>query len=184
MVRHGNTEWSENGRHTSRTDLPLLPNGVERARRLAPALAQFEFARVLSSPLQRAVKTAELAGFGGGMELTPELTEWGYGDYEGLTTLQIRERNPGWSIWRDGCPGGESPAEVAARVSRVIANAVSSSGDVLMFAHGHILRSLAACWMGLDVAGGERLLLNPAMISILGYEHEERALERWNAPVA
>jgi probable phosphoglycerate mutase len=184
VVRHGATEWSENGRHTSRTDLPLLPSGIERARTLAPVLARFSFERVLSSPLQRAVKTAELAGFGDRIELTPDLTEWDYGDYEGLTSPQIHETDPDWNLWRDGCPGGESPVDVSLRADRVIADAVTADGDVLMFAHGHILRSLSARWLGFEVAGGERLLLSPATISILGHEHATRVLERWNAPAA
>ncbi len=182
VVRHGATEWSENGRHTSHTDLPLLDSGVERARTLAPVLARFQFARVLSSPLQRAVATAELAGFGDRIELTPDLTEWDYGDYEGLTTPQIHEIHPDWNLWRDGCPGGESPADVTLRVDRVIADAITADGDVLMFAHGHVLRSLSARWIGESVAGGERLALFPATISILGHEHATRVLERWNAP--
>jgi probable phosphoglycerate mutase len=183
LVRHGDTEWSQNGRHTSHTDLPLLPSGVERARLLAPLLAECSFARVLSSPLQRARATAEAAGFGDRLELTPELTEWDYGEYEGLTSPEIRETDPDWSLWRDGCPGGESPADVSARVDRLIDQAVTSRGDVLMFAHGHILRSVAARWAGFDVAAGERLLLQPATLSILGHEHDTRVIERWNAPV-
>jgi broad specificity phosphatase PhoE len=182
VVRHGDTEWSETKRHTSHTDLPLLPSGVERARALAPVLAGFEFARVLSSPLQRAVQTAELAGFGDRIELTPALTEWDYGEYEGLTTPQIREIDPSWNLWLQGCPGGETPAEVSARVEVVIADAVTADGDVLMFAHGHILRALAGDWIKFGVAGGERLFLSPATLSILGHEHGIRVLERWNAP--
>jgi broad specificity phosphatase PhoE len=181
VVRHGDTEWSENGRHTSTTDLPLLPSGMDHARELAPMLARYQFARVLCSPLQRARQTAELAGFGDRIELVGDLTEWDYGDYEGLTSPQIREQDPDWDLWRDGCPGGESPAQVSARVDRVIAGAVTADGDVLMFAHGHILRSLSARWMQQSVALGERLLLSPATISILGHEHETRVIERWNA---
>ena len=181
VVRHGATEWSENGRHTSRTDLPLLTAGIERARALAPALAGYDFALVLSSPLERARVTAELAGFGDRVEATPDLREWDYGDYEGLTSPQIRERDPSWSLWTDGCPGGESPEQVAARADRLIARAVTAPGDVLMFAHGHILRSLSARWIGLPVASGERLALRPATISVLGHEHATRVLDRWNA---
>lgn len=181
LVRHGDTEWSQNGRHTSRTDLPLLQPGVEHARELRPVLAAMSFARVLCSPLQRARQTAELAGFGDRLELTPDLTEWDYGEYEGLTSPQIRERDPSWNLWTDGCPGGESPADVASRVDRLIADAVGAGGDVLMFAHGHILRSVAARWMGLQVAVGEHLALMPATVSVLGHEHATRVIERWNA---
>ena len=182
LVRHGDTEWSQNGRHTSRTDLPLLASGIERGRALAPALARFEFARVLSSPLQRARSTAEAAGYGDRVELTADLTEWDYGDYEGLTSPQIHEQDPDWRLWTDGCPGGESPGDVSARVDRLIAEAVRASGDVLMFAHGHILRSVAARWSGFEVAAGERFALNPATLSLLGHEHETRVIERWNSP--
>lgn len=183
IVRHGDTEWSQNGRHTSRTDLPLLESGVARARRLRPLLDEFTFARVLCSPLQRARSTADAAGYGDRVEITADLTEWDYGDYEGLTSPEIRERNPEWLLWTDGCPGGESPAEVSARVDRLIADAVGSGGDVLLFAHGHILRSVAARWAAFAVSAGERLLLSPATLSVLGHEHETRVITRWNAPV-
>jgi probable phosphoglycerate mutase len=182
LVRHGDTEWSQNGRHTSTTDLPLLESGVERARRLAPVLAEFSFARVLCSPLQRARSTAAAAGYGDRIEPTSDLTEWNYGDYEGLTSPQIHQQDPSWLLWRDGCPGGESPADVSARVDRLIADAVSSAGHVLMFAHGHILRSVAARWSGFPVSAGERFALMPATLSILGHEHETRVTVRWNAP--
>lgn len=182
LVRHGDTEWSQNGRHTSRTDLPLLASGVAHARELAPLLAGFEFARVLSSPLQRARQTAELAGFGDRLEISPDLTEWDYGDYEGLTSDAIWKSRPGWELWTDGAPGGESPQTVAARADRVIADAVQAGGDVLMFAHGHILRVLAARWIGEPAAAGARLKLNPATISILGHEHMYRVIDRWNTP--
>ncbi len=180
LVRHGDTEWTESGQHTSHTDLPLLPSGVQHARALAPSLARHEFARVLSSPLQRALETAKLTGFGDRVEVMPELTEWDYGDYEGLTSAQIHETDPDWDLWHGGCPGGESPAEVTMRVDRVIADAVATAGDVLMFAHGHILRSVAARWIGLGVSGGERLYLSPATLSVLGHEHETRVIECWN----
>lgn len=184
IVRHGDTEWSQNGRHTSTTDLPLLDSGVERARRLAPVLAEFSFARVLCSPLQRARSTAAAAGYGERIETTPDLSEWNYGDYEGLTTPEIRQRDPSWLLWRDGCPGGESSADVSARVDRLIADAVNSDGDVLIFAHGHILRSVAARWSAFPVSAGERFALMPATLSILGHEHETRVTVRWNAPAA
>lgn len=183
LVRHGDTEWSQNGRHTSHTDLPLLQSGVERAGRLRPVLAEFTFARVLCSPLQRARSTAEAAGYGDRIEITPDLTEWDYGDYEGLTSPEIHDQNPSWVLWRDGCPGGESPADVSARVDRLIAGAVGSDGDVLMFAHGHILRSVGARWSAFPVSAGERFALMPATVSVLGHEHETRVTVRWNTAV-
>jgi broad specificity phosphatase PhoE len=180
LVRHGDTEWSKNGRHTSHTDLPLVESGVERARKLQSELAEFSFARVLCSPLRRARSTAAAAGYGDRIEITPDLTEWDYGDYEGLTSPEIHERDPSWVLWRDGCPGGESPADVSARVDRLIADAVSSGGDVLLFAHGHILRSVAARWSAFLVSAGERFALMPATVSVLGHEHETRVIVRWN----
>jgi broad specificity phosphatase PhoE len=184
LVRHGDTEWSQNGRHTSHTDLPLLPSGVERARSLAPELSGHEFARVLSSPLQRARHTAELAGFADRVEIIPDLTEWDYGAYEGLTSEAIWTERPGWTLWTDGAPAGESPAQVGARADRVIADAMAGGGEVLMFAHGHILRVIAARWIGEAAALGALFKLDPATISILGHEHEHRVVERWNAPAS
>lgn len=184
LVRHGDTEWSQNGRHTSRTDLPLLPSGVERARALAPVLAGFRFARVLSSPLQRARHTAELAGFAERLEITDELTEWDYGEYEGLTSEAIWREHPDWKLWTDGAPGGESPEQVAARADRLIADAVQADGDVLMFAHGHILRVVVARWIGERPFVGALFKLNPATISILGHEHGYRVVDSWNAPTS
>jgi broad specificity phosphatase PhoE len=182
IVRHGDTEWSVSGQHTSHTDLPLLPEGREHAEALRSALGERPFARVLCSPLLRARETCELAGFGDRMELFEDLVEWDYGEYEGLTSAQIRERDPDWNLWRDGCPGGEVPAEVAARADRVIATAVASGAgeDVIAFAHGHILRVLSARWIGLEAVGGERLALAPAGIAKLGHEHATRVIERWN----
>jgi probable phosphoglycerate mutase len=184
LVRHGDTEWSENGRHTSRTDLPLLPSGVERARSLAPVLAEFDFARVLSSPLQRARHTAELAGLADRLEIVPDLTEWDYGEYEGLTSPAIWAERPDWKLWADGAPGGESPEQVAARADRVIADAVTAGGDVLMFAHGHILRVVVARWIFERAFVGAAFKLSPATLSILGHEHGYRVIERWNSPVS
>lgn len=182
LVRHGDTEWSQNGRHTGSTDLPLVPAGEDRARSLGPVLAEFEFARVLSSPLQRARHTAELAGFSDRLEIVPDLTEWDYGDYEGLTTAEILEKDPYWSLWAEGAPEGESPEQVGERADRVIADAVTADGDVLIFAHGHILRVLGARWIGAPVPFGGLLKLYPATISELGHDHGYRAIERWNAP--
>ncbi len=181
LVRHGDTEWSESGQHTSHTDLPLLPSGVEHARELAPVLSGLEFARVLSSPLRRALETARFAGFGDRVELVSDLAEWNYGDYEGLTSSQIHAIDPDWDLWRDGCPGGESPTHVTTRVDRLISDAVTADGDVLMFAHGHILRSVGARWVGQGVWFGARLYLSPATLSVLGHEHETRVIERWDA---
>ena len=184
LVRHGDTEWSQNGRHTSRTDLPLLPSGIERARSLAPVLSTFQFARVLSSPLQRAFQTAQLAGFGERAEVIHDLTEWDYGEYEGLTSEAIWKDHPEWRLWTDGAPGGESPEQVAARADRVIAEAVRAGGDVLMFAHGHILRVVVARWIGEPTGLGALFKLSPATVSILGHEHGYRVIDRWNAPAS
>jgi probable phosphoglycerate mutase len=184
VVRHGDTEWSQNGRHTSTTDLPLLEVGEERARELRPVLARLSLTRALCSPRERARQTALLAGFSAAqIETCEDLVEWNYGDYEGLTSAEIRQQRPDWNLWRDGCPGGESPAEVSARADRVIALAAGSAGDVIAFAHGHILRVVAARWAGLDVSGGERLWLAPATVSKLGHEHTTRVIEIWNSPV-
>jgi probable phosphoglycerate mutase len=182
IVRHGATEWSETGRHTSRTDLPLLPEGREQARALGRALDPADFDRVLCSPLQRARETCELAGFGDRMEIIEELREWDYGDYEGLTTAEIRERDPGWNMWRDGCPGGESPEAVAARADRVLSQL--GGARAIVFAHGHLLRVLSARWIGLGADGGALLLLSAAAIARLGHEHERRVVEHWNISVA
>jgi probable phosphoglycerate mutase len=183
-VRHGETEWSQNGRHTSVTDLPLLPIGRERAERLAMPLAHRTYALVLSSPLRRARETCELAGFGDRAELVDALVEWNYGDYEGLTTPQIRASRPDWSLWRDGCPGGESPAEVQRRADAVLERLRAAGGNTIVFAHGHILRVLAARWIGLEAAGGARLALSPGSISVLGFERETEVVGHWNTTVS
>lgn len=182
VVRHGATEWSENGRHTSRTDLPLLESGEARARALGSVLDPADYGLVLCSPLRRARQTAALAGFAvERTEICDDLHEWDYGEYEGLTSEEIHERRPGWLLWRDGCPGGESPGQVAARVDRVIARAVAAGGDVIAFAHGHVLRVLGARWCGLGPEGGNLLLLSPATLSRLGHEHGVRVIECWNS---
>ena len=182
IVRHGDTEWSQNGRHTSRTDLPLLPEGRERAAALRPIFKGQQFARVLCSPLLRARETCKLAGLGARMEICEDLTEWDYGDYEGMTSPEIRELDPHWNMWRDGCPRGESPEQVGERADRVIALVTASpgGGDTIAFAHGHILRVLSARWIGLRAARGERLALAPAGVAKLGHEHATRVIERWN----
>ncbi|MEB3326180.1 MAG: histidine phosphatase family protein [Synechococcus sp.] len=192
LLRHGATEWALNGRHTGRTDLPLLPEGEAEARALAPVLARRSFAAVLVSPLQRARRTAELAGLGEGARLCPDLQEWDYGSYEGVTTAEIRRQVPGWTVWSHGCPEGESCPEVEERCLRVIAlaeslagsGAGSGAGAVALVAHGHILRSLAGTWLGLGPAGGALLNLNTATLSVLGHERERRTLVRWNVPAA
>jgi len=183
VVRHGDTEWSQNGRHTSTTDLPLLAVGEDKARELAPALQSLLYARVLCSPRARARQTCLLAGFSAErVETCEDLVEWDYGDYEGLTSAEIREQRPDWDLWRDGCPGGECPAQVSARADRVVALAAGSAEAVIAFAHGHILRAVAARWAGFEIAGGARLLLAPATVSKLGHEHATRVIEIWNAP--
>jgi probable phosphoglycerate mutase len=181
LVRHGETEWSATGRHTSRTDLPLTEEGRRRARALGPQLADWEFALVLSSPLRRARETCELSGFGEVAEICDDLREWDYGEYEGLTTPEIREERPDWNLWRDGCPGGEMPDEVAARADRVLERLRGSAGDGLAFAHGHILRVLTARWLGMPVAEGARFALQAGALGVLGFERETEVLERWNA---
>jgi broad specificity phosphatase PhoE len=180
VVRHGETEWSASGRHTSSTDLPLTDEGRRRAEGLAGALSKWTFAAVLSSPLRRARETCEIAGFGSRAELDDDLREWGYGEYEGLTTPEIWERDPDWSLWRDGCPGGEQPSEVAARADRVLARLAAADGDGLVFAHGHLLRVLTARWVSLEAAFGARLALGAGAISVLGHERDTRVIERWN----
>jgi broad specificity phosphatase PhoE len=180
LVRHGETEWSLSGQHTSRTDLPLLPVGRERAEALGPKLAAWDFALVLCSPLRRARETCELAGYGDRAEIVDDLREWDYGEYEGLTTPQIRDTTPSWNLWTDGCPGGEQPADVGARADRVIERMRDAGGDVLAFAHGHIFRVVAARWIALPVAGGARLALKAGALSVLGFERETEVIRLWN----
>lgn len=180
VVRHGETEWSLSGRHTSRTDLPLTDEGRRRAEGLGRALSEGSFALVLSSPLRRARETCEIAGFGERVEIDEDLREWEYGEYEGLTTPEIRELAPRWSLWRDGCPGGEYPADVAQRADRAIKRLAGAHGDALAFAHGHLLRVLAARWVSLEAADGARLALSAGAVSVLAYEREKRVIESWN----
>jgi probable phosphoglycerate mutase len=182
LARHGETEWSRNGRHTGRTDIPLTDNGRKQAELLRGALGEWTFAQVLSSPLGRALETCRLAGLGDGVRTTEDLLEWDYGDYEGITTATIRESRPDWSLWRDGCPGGEQAADVGRRVDRVIAS-LGDDGDVALFAHGHVLRVLAVRWLGLGPEAGALLALGTGTLSVLGYERETRVLKRWNSPV-
>jgi probable phosphoglycerate mutase len=178
LARHGETEWSASGRHTSTTDVPLTDRGREAALALRQRLAGREFALVLASPRVRARETAELAGFE--PEIEPDLAEIDYGEYEGRTTPEIREDRPGWSLWTDGSPGGETLAEAGARADRVLARALAAGGDVAIFAHGHILRVLAARWIELPPERGANFALGTASLSELGFERENRVIERWN----
>jgi broad specificity phosphatase PhoE len=180
LARHGETDWSADGMHTGLTDIPLNENGREAARQLADTLAGQHFDLVLTSPLQRARETCELAGFGEVAEVDPDLREWDYGDYEGITTAQIRESRPGWKIFTDGCPGGETLAEVGARADHVIERLRAVDGRLLVFGHGHGLRILAARWIELPAAEGARLVLGTAAVSVLGWDHETAALATWN----
>jgi len=188
LVRHGATQWSRDGRHTGRTDLPLLPEGETEARalqgKLEALLGERGPARVLCSPLARAQATCRLAGYGDRMELDSDLMEWDYGAYEGRTTPQIQAERPGWELFRDGCPGGESAADVAARVRRVIAGVRADpaleGASVLVVAHGHVLRMLASIWAGFGDEGGRSLPLETGAVSVLGWAHEYAALARWN----
>ena len=180
LVRHGQTEWSLAGRHTSTTDLPLLPEGEDGARALVPRLAEATFAQVLTSPRRRARETARLAGFADA-EVDDDLVEWGYGDYEGLTHAQIQESVPGWSIWSHPCPGGETADQVGERLDRVVDRARSADGDTLVFSHGHASRALAARWLGLPVSEGRLLRLDTSTVSVLGHEREQPVVLRWNS---
>jgi broad specificity phosphatase PhoE len=180
VARHGATQWSALGRHTGRTDVPLSDQGRRQAEELGRRLDGHDFSRVLVSPLQRAVETCAIAGFGERAELCPELREWDYGDYEGRTTPDIRAQRPGWWLWADGVPDGELLSDVVGRVDRVLSMVRAGSGDVLAFAHAHVLRVLAARWMGLDGADGGHLTLGPATLSVLGWEREVPVMVRWN----
>jgi broad specificity phosphatase PhoE len=180
LVRHGETEWSRTGKHTGRTDVPLTEAGREEARALGQALENRAFALVLTSPLSRAAETCRLAGLGEVAKEREDLREWDYGAYEGRTTAEIRQERPGWTLWRDGVPGGETPAEVGARADRVIAELRDAGGDAAVFAHGHLLRVLAARWLGLEPVLGRLLALDTATLSALGYERETAVVRFWN----
>jgi broad specificity phosphatase PhoE len=183
-IRHGETAWSLSGQHTGTTDIPLTDNGRLLARRLRPVLAKEAFALVLTSPMQRARETCELACLGDAAVVEPDLVEWNYGAYEGLTPKQIQELAPGWLIFRDGCPDGEAPAQVGARADRVIARVRAAEGDVALFAHGHVLRVLAARWLGLPAGGGQHFLLDTGTLSVLASYHGAPAVRVWNGPLA
>jgi probable phosphoglycerate mutase len=184
LARHGETEWSLSGQHTGITDIPITENGRNLAKRLAPVLATERFALVLTSPLERARKTCELAGLGEQAEIDRDLMEWNYGEYEGLTPKQIDARAPGWMLFRDGCPGGETPEEAAARADRVIERVRAVEGNIALFAHGHIFRVFAARWLGLPPAAGCHFLLDTATLSILSYYRSIPAVKCWNAELA
>ena len=182
LARHGETEWSLSGQHTGRTDIPLTARGERNARSLGERLAGSHFAKVLTSPLQRAKRTCELAGFGAQAEVDADLVEWDYGEYEGKRSADIRKERPDWFLFRDGCPGGETIAAIGARADRVIARLRGFAADVLLFSHGHFLRVLGARWLGEPVSEGRHYLLTTASLSILGYEHnlDQPVLRLWN----
>lgn len=182
MARHGETAWSLSGQHTGLTDLPLTPRGEQNARLLGGRLRGLTFARVFTSPLQRAAKTCELAGFGSVATVDRDLVEWNYGDYEGLRSAEIQAKQPGWQIFRDGCPGGESPDQIGARADRVVQRVRAVAGDVLIFSSAHFLRTLAARWLGQEPAAGRLVLLDTASLSTLTYEHtlSQPAIQLWN----
>ena len=186
LARHGETAWSVTGRHTGLTDLALTPRGERDAHRLRHRLEGLAFAKVFTSPLQRARRTCELAGFGAVAEVESDLVEWNYGDYEGRRSDAIRAERPGWQLFRDGCPGGESPIEVGARADRVIRRARAAEANVLLFSSGHVLRVLAARWLDLAPADGRYLLLDTAGLCVLGYEHDvsQPVIRLWNEKIA
>ena len=182
LARHGETAWSVTGQHTGVTDLPLTDRGERNAVRLGERLAGSVFAKVLTSPLQRAARTCELAGFGAVAEVDRDLVEWNYGDYEGLRTAEIHAKRPDWQLFRDGCPNGESPEQVGVRADRVVNRVRAINGNVLIFSSGHFLRVFAARWLGLEPVAGKFFMLNTASLSALSYEHElsHPAIQFWN----
>ena len=184
LIRHGETAWSLSGQHTGRTDIPLTEQGEQDARKLAERLGAVRFSRVFTSPLQRARRTCELAGLDEVAEIEPDLTEWDYGDYEGQRSLDTRKKLPDWNLFRDGCPRGESPAQISERADRLIARLRTLEGKIAIFSHAQVGRVLASRWIGLPVRQAQHFLLNTASLSILGYEHdmaEEPAIVLWNA---
>ena len=182
-IRHGETAWSLSGQHTGTTDIPLTENGRRLAQRMRPVLATDAFELVLCSPMQRARETCELAGLGEKAIIDSDLVEWNYGEYEGLTPQQIDEMAPGWLIFRDGCPGGEVPEQVGARMDRVIARSRAVDGNIALFAHGHVLRVLVARWIGLPAGGGQHFLLDTGTLCVLGYYRDIPAVRIWNGPL-
>ncbi len=182
LVRHGQTEWSASGRHTGKTDIPLTEVGRAQAAALATALGRYRFERILTSPRVRAMDTCRLALPGAPAQVDPDLEEWDYGDYEGMTSAQIRQTVPGWTVWTHPVPGGESAADVARRADAVLMRCREAGGDVLLVAHGHLLRVLAARWLELDATCGRLFILDPATLSVLGHDRGVAALASWNAP--
>lgn len=180
LIRHGETAWSLSGAHTSRTDIPLTDRGQERARRIKDYLAGKTFSMVLTSPMLRARDTCRIAGLGDKAQIDDDLNEWNYGAFEGRTTAEIQQKIPGWSVWTSEITDGESISQVAERANRVIARAAANGGHVALFAHGHILRILAACWIQMPPVTGSRLALGTGTVSILGYEHQTRVISEWN----
>ena len=180
LIRHGETEWSRSGKHTGRTDVPLAEAGIRHAELLGRRLAGRRFAAVFTSPLSRASETCRIAGLSDEAQIRDELLEWDYGDYDGLTTPEIRESRPGWLLWRDGCPDGEESQQVGGRVDRMIGELRALDGDAALFAHGHVLRVLAARWVGLPPESGGLLALSTATLSVLGYEREVAVIRLWN----
>ncbi len=182
LVRHGETAWTKSRQHTGLTDLPLTEIGERNARHLGERLKPLKVANIFTSPLQRARRTCDLAGFGQGAINEPDLVEWNYGNFEGLTTAQIHEKQPNWKLFQNGCPGGESPAQVGARADRVIARLRALNADAIVFSSGHIMRVLAARWLGLDPSGGRLFALGTTTLSMLGYEHDasEPVIKLWN----
>ena len=186
LARHGDTAWTDSRQRTGRTDIPLNKAGEERAQQLGVRLQRHSYACVFTSPLQRAAKTCELAGFGAVARVDPDLVEWDYGHFEGMVLKQVLKEQPGWELYRDGCPGGESPEEVAARADRFIARAREVEGDVLAFSSGHIIRMIAARWLGLPPGNGRFFYCRPASVGALGYEHKNRnepIVGLWNSIV-
>ena len=181
LVRHGETEWSLSGKHTSRTDLPLTAEGERRAELLAPVFHRHPFALVLTSPLKRAVRTCELAGLLSRAECMDDLREWDYGDYEGRTTADIQHSRPGWNLFHDGAPNGETAEDVAVRARRVLGRVLSAKGDVAVFGHGHALRVFTAVWLELAPEDAERFVLETGTVSVLGFERETRVVRMWNS---
>jgi probable phosphoglycerate mutase len=183
LARHGDTAWTDSHQHTGRTDLPLNERGEAHARQLGERLQHFSFSRVFTSPLQRASKTCALAGFGAGAEVNRDLIEWDYGSFEGKVTSDVLKERPGWELYRDGCPDGETPGDVAARADRFLARVHGITGDVLAFSSGHIIRLIAARWLGQSPADGRVFFCDPASVGVLGFEHNDRnqpVIRRWN----
>jgi broad specificity phosphatase PhoE len=183
LIRHGETEWSLSGQHTGTTDIPLTEHGRSVARQLEPILARATFSLVLTSPLHRARETCELSGLGAQAEVDANLVEWNYGEYEGLNPKEIHAKAPGWMLFTDGCPGGENPSQVGARVDQAIARIRSVEGDVALFAHGHVFRVFVARWLGLPAIAGSHFLLDTATVSVLSHYRGIPAVKRWNAPL-